>query len=673
MAAVREIKICLSSNSEPYSFKFSEDVDFDDIRDVLQEAIENFSIQNKIDYEAFNPHSLESIDLRNFMANGSEMILLGEKGKSPEKPRHSHVEGQEEEMVLINGQSNSIKATPAKVHAGAADTRDKSPGRAGIVNQMSKRSGKPTTESVVQSHLFAKRQLKVSAENGHTVNGHVHHDGGKEDEKLAIVKNELDALYERSIHSKGSFVNQDAEINSSPKKINLEEEKQPYGQVYDPKNPKIDKTVSLFCSNPNSWNTGSVATTNRDGNDPNIWSKELGHPPFTYSLAGYNYVNERPPPKYLPYEEIRVLKPLDLESIFKGQEITKDGELKITDKESLKNQEGIVSDVLKRLAKSIAEGRGVVGVSLPIRIFEPRSLVERITDWWAFAPVYLTPGAQKTDPLERFKSVIAFAMSGLYVSVTPFKPFNPILGETYQGEFPGHGISVNVEHTSHHPPIANFYVAHNDWKFYGRYEFKGDISTLGNYLAVDQEGPNTVEFADGHKITFHLPTIRIGGMIHGDKKTRYIGSVRFIDRTNKLKCVIKFDPSDRRPMYDKKRKDVYTGLIYKYKETKKEIDDDKMKDIEERIEEVHGQWLKCLYFGETKWWDINEQTPVRTIPVENPLCSDWRYREDLIWVKRGDRKIAETWKLFLEVRQRAEKAMRIEGKKKREKERKQHR
>jgi hypothetical protein len=37
------------------------------------------------------------------------------------------------------------------------------------------------------------------------------------------------------------------------------------------------------------------------------------------------------------------------------------------------------------------------------------------------------------------------------------KPFNPILGETYQGNFDD-GTEVYCEHTSHHPPITNFFM-----------------------------------------------------------------------------------------------------------------------------------------------------------------------------------------------------------------------
>jgi len=72
--------------------------------------------------------------------------------------------------------------------------------------------------------------------------------------------------------------------------------------------------------------------------------------------------------------------------------------------------------VIKKLAKNIYDGKGVVGISLPVRIFEPRSTLERIIDWWSFAPTYLTKAANATDPVQRMKYVVAFAISGLYIS-----------------------------------------------------------------------------------------------------------------------------------------------------------------------------------------------------------------------------------------------------------------
>ena len=62
-------------------------------------------------------------------------------------------------------------------------------------------------------------------------------------------------------------------------------------------------------------------------------------------------------------------------------------------------------------------GKDIIGLSLPVRIFEPRSVIERITDWWAFLPIYL-PRAHsiKNNPVERMKNVVSFIIAGLYNS-----------------------------------------------------------------------------------------------------------------------------------------------------------------------------------------------------------------------------------------------------------------
>lgn len=62
------------------------------------------------------------------------------------------------------------------------------------------------------------------------------------------------------------------------------------------------------------------------------------------------------------------------------------------------------------------EGRGIVAVSLPVRIFEKRSMVERICDLWCTGPVFLRKAAIETlsNPIERMKYVISFVISGMH-------------------------------------------------------------------------------------------------------------------------------------------------------------------------------------------------------------------------------------------------------------------
>jgi Oxysterol-binding protein len=55
---------------------------------------------------------------------------------------------------------------------------------------------------------------------------------------------------------------------------------------------------------------------------------------------------------------------------------------------------------------------------MPIKIFEPRSAISRIVDIYSFAPKHLNQAAKITDHLERFKLVIAFALSGVYLTTS---------------------------------------------------------------------------------------------------------------------------------------------------------------------------------------------------------------------------------------------------------------
>lgn len=76
-----------------------------------------------------------------------------------------------------------------------------------------------------------------------------------------------------------------------------------------------------------------------------------------------------------------------------GYKITKSGGVECCNPDEIKSQEGIVTELLKTAGKTLMEGKNVVGVSLPVRIFEPRSSIERMADIWSFGPIYLNRAA----------------------------------------------------------------------------------------------------------------------------------------------------------------------------------------------------------------------------------------------------------------------------------------
>ncbi len=88
-----------------------------------------------------------------------------------------------------------------------------------------------------------------------------------------------------------------------------------------------------------------------------------------------------------------------------------------------------------------------------------------------------------------------------------------------------------------------------------------------------------------------------------------------------------------------------------------------------KICDIEGSWLKSLAIDGTKYWDIDQDEPIRQVPEvgEEVLPSDWRYREDLIWLKYNYMKIAQKWKFRMEEQQRKDRRLRQKRKEERAK------
>lgn len=89
--------------------------------------------------------------------------------------------------------------------------------------------------------------------------------------------------------------------------------------------------------------------------------------------------------------------------------------------------------ILNKLGKNILSGKGIAGVSLPVDIFAPLSYLEETARSFGLAPKLLEKACKSKDPLERMKYVVIFALSHSINFILMEKPFNPILGETFQG------------------------------------------------------------------------------------------------------------------------------------------------------------------------------------------------------------------------------------------------
>ncbi|GLD97463.1 hypothetical protein PINS_up006147 [Pythium insidiosum] len=338
----------------------------------------------------------------------------------------------------------------------------------------------------------------------------------------------------------------------------------------------------------------------------------------------------------------------------KGMSRLPTGGLKLVDKEVAKKQSGVLKDVIKSAGAKMLEGKGTVSLSLPVRIFEPRTNLERLVDLFLFAPTYLNAAAEQSDPLERFKLVMAFAVAGMHHSVGQLKPFNPILGETYQSAL-NDGTEVCCEHTSHHPPISNFQLVGKKYAICGHVLWHGSFSMKSNAVVQNNRGPIRVSFDDGTVISYHLPVMQSGGFLWGDRTVDLTGAVLFEDRKNRLACELRFNPDEKKGMGGmfsaaKTPSDHFRGVIV-----------NTATDAE--LCEVSGSWLEELRVGDKAYWVYGRDRSGYTVevPEQSILTSDSRNREDLQYLAANDLDGAQDWKVRLEVLQRADRKIRNDG------------
>lgn len=321
--------------------------------------------------------------------------------------------------------------------------------------------------------------------------------------------------------------------------------------------------------------------------------------------------------------------------------------------QELKDERGVAWELVKQVGSSLLEGRDLVSVSLPVKLFEPRSFLQRLADGWRYVPFFLSRAAQTTDPVERFKIVVAFALASLHLQVTEKKPFNPILGETCQLHFDD-GTEIFLEQTTHHPPASNWEVfgPNKSFHFWGYGEWAA--SCTGNTVKGYQKGPNHVVFADGQKITFTEPVILIRGIMFGDRYVEFGDKMTFVDEANKLRCELVLNPDAIgffKGLFSKPKtlSDTVRGQICR-------VNGD---GSFEPLADVNGSWLGYLDIGNTRYWDVRDAPLAsRPIPADNPLPSDSRFRDDSNYLGQRNYELAQEYKTMLEESQRYDRKLR---------------
>ncbi|XP_046534751.1 oxysterol-binding protein-related protein 2 [Equus quagga] len=217
-------------------------------------------------------------------------------------------------------------------------------------------------------------------------------------------------------------------------------------------------------------------------------------------------------------------------------------------------------------------------ITMPIAFNEPLSFLQRITEYMEH--VYLIHKASRQpQPLDRMQSVAAFAVSAVASQwERTGKPFNPLLGETYELIREDLGFRFISEQVSHHPPISAFYSEglSQDFLFHGSIYPK--LKFWGKSVEAEPRGTITLELLKHDEAyTWTNPTCCVHNVIIGKLWIEQYGTVEILNHRTGDKCVLHFRPC---------------GLFGKELHKVEGHIQDRSK---KKLFMIYGKWTECLW------------------------------------------------------------------------------
>ncbi|MBA0615830.1 hypothetical protein Godav_015940, partial [Gossypium davidsonii] len=144
------------------------------------------------------------------------------------------------------------------------------------------------------------------------------------------------------------------------------------------------------------------------------------------------------------------------------------------------------------------------------------------------------------DPYMRLVYTTSWAISVYYAYQRTWKPFNPILGETYEMVNHG-GITFIAEQVSHHPPMSAGHAENEHFI----YDISSKVKTkfLGNSIDIYPLGRTRVTLKrDGTVFDLVPPPTKVNNLIFGRTWVDSPGEMIMTNLTTGDKAVLYFQP-----------------------------------------------------------------------------------------------------------------------------------
>ena len=194
-------------------------------------------------------------------------------------------------------------------------------------------------------------------------------------------------------------------------------------------------------------------------------------------------------------------------------------------------------------------GKDLSTISMPVSANEPISLLQRIAEQLEYAQI-LDTAASHNGPAQRLLHVAAFAISqfssGRARERAIRKPFNPMLGETFElvrteKEVSG-GFRLLVEKVSHRPVRMAIQADSTNWSFSQSPAPTQKFWGKSAELITDGRVRITLRLPDGSEelYSWNVATAFLRNVVMGEKYVEPVGSMTVMNESTGAKAVAEF-------------------------------------------------------------------------------------------------------------------------------------
>ncbi|XP_069353121.1 oxysterol-binding protein 2 isoform X1 [Eulemur rufifrons] len=188
-------------------------------------------------------------------------------------------------------------------------------------------------------------------------------------------------------------------------------------------------------------------------------------------------------------------------------------------------------------------GRELSRIPMPVNFNEPLSMLQRLTEDLEYHQL-LDSAVNCTSSVEQMCLVAAFSVSSYSTTVHRIaKPFNPMLGETFElDRLDDMGLRSLCEQVSHHPPSAAHYVcSKHGWSLWQEITISSKFR--GKYISIMPLGAIHLEFqASGNHYVWRKSTSTVHNIIVGKLWIDQSGDIEIVNHKTNDRCQLKFLP-----------------------------------------------------------------------------------------------------------------------------------